>query len=270
MPVLYVIFLKYFIKKALFNDLTDNNLLSDVQFGFCSGRSCTTQLLNTLDIWMSDLDNNISTDAIYLDFSKAFDTVPHLRLINKLKGYGITGNILNWIIDFLSNRTQYVKLNESESTHLPVTSGVPQGSVLGPILFIYYINDLPCCTQTNMRIFADDTKVFSTINNIDDQTKLQLAIDSLYEWTQKWLLKFNESKCKVMHIGLNNPQFSYTIGPNNSKTLIETTTTEKDIGVYMDPLLKFSLHVTEIIKKANIVKYLIIKNNTYKTKCVVC
>ena len=115
-----------------------------------------------------------------MEFSKAFDTVPHLRLINKLKGYGIGGNLLNWIYDFLSFRSQYVQINESKSTLLPVTSGVPQGSVLGPTLFIYYINDLPNCTTTNIKIFADDTKVFTTINDTNDQLKLQSAIDSLF------------------------------------------------------------------------------------------
>ena len=112
---------------------------------------------------MENLDKNLPTDAIYLDFSKAFDTVPHHRLLKKLERYGITGSILNWVKDFLSNRSQFVKINESESSHLPVTSGVPQGSVLGPTLFIYYINDLPNCTSADMKIFADDTKLFSTI-----------------------------------------------------------------------------------------------------------
>ena len=215
---------------------------------------------------MSDLDKNLPTDAIYLNFSEAFDTVSPIRLIYKLKGYGISGNLLNWIHDFLSDRSQYVQINESKSTLLPVTSGVPQGSVLGPTLFIYYINDLPNCTTANIKIFADDTKVFTTINDTNDQLKLQSAIDSLYEWTNKWLLKFNDTKCKVMHIGLNNPHYTYTIGNSTSKISLESTNIEKDIGVYIDPLLKFNHHVTEIVKKANRVKYQIIKNIAYKTK----
>ena len=130
-----------FVRNVLMRHLIDNNLLAEEQYGFCGGRSCTTQLLNTINDWLSFLDNNIPVDAVYLDFRKAFDTVPHERLLNKLNGYGIHGDLLKWVRDFLFDRKQYVTINNNISNMIPVTSGVPLGSVLGPTLFIYIIND---------------------------------------------------------------------------------------------------------------------------------
>ena len=141
-------------------------------------------------IWMI-----IDVDAAYMDFRKAFDTVPHQRLLSKLKQYNVNGPILNWINSFLSDRSQFVKINNSVSDPLKVTSGVPLDSVLGPTLFIYFINDLPnVVNNSNVKIFADDTKVYNKIDNSDNVKYLQNAIDELYLWTQKWLLMFNKDK----------------------------------------------------------------------------
>ena len=254
-----------FVRDALYNHLTNNNLLSEDQFGFCKGRSCDSQLLVTIHDWMIDLDNNIPTDAIYLDLSKAFDTVPHQRLLNKLKGYGIGGKVLSWISDFLTDRSQYVSVNGSCSSKIPVFSGVPQGSVLGPILFIYYINDLPSVTDCNLKIFADDTKAYSPINSIDDRNKLQICINNLNNWTEKWLLKFNSSKCKVLHIGENNPQHDYYITVDGKSVKLETTTSEKDLGVYIDPNLTFVDHINTTVSKARSLSGLINYTITFKS-----
>ena len=175
-----------FIRDALCSHLTSNELLSPYQYGFCKGRSCATQLLATLSNWLKNLDENIPVDAIYLDFQKAFDTVPHKRLIHKLPGYGIEDNVLNWIKDFLSDRTQYVTVNNHSSPKVPVSSGVPQGSVLGPSLFVYFINDLPDFCETLLNIFADDTKTYQAIKAQSDCCKLQRTINALNGWSNKW------------------------------------------------------------------------------------
>ena len=190
-----------FIKNSLNEHLVNNNILSNHQFGFVSGRSTITQLIVTLNEWLYSLDNDSPIDAAYMDFRKAFDSVPHKRLLNKLKGYNVSGPILSWISSFLSERYQYVKINNSCSNKLKVTSGVPQGSVLGPTLFIYFINDLPNVVHnTSIKIFADDTKTYKNIKSKNDVNQLQNAINEMFAWTEKWLLKFNKDKCKILHL----------------------------------------------------------------------
>ena len=245
--------------------MIENNILSNHQFGFVSGRSTITQLLVTINDWLFNLDNDVPIDAAYMDFRKAFDTVPHQRLLDKLKGYNISGPILNWINSFLSERTQFVKINNSQSSKIKVTSGVPQGSVLGPTLFIYFINDLPnTSSNTPIKIFADDTKVYKGIKNEDDIKELQNTIDEMFEWTQKWLLKFNKEKCKILHLGRNNKKTDYYIGTGNQRIPLEETELEKDLGVHIDQNLNFKEHIKNTVKKASYTSYKILKNFTFR------
>ena len=254
------------IKASLYNHLTSNNLLSPHQFGFISGRCTNTQLLVTIQQWQKYLDNDLPTDIAYMDFRKAFDAVPHERLLFKLSRYGINGNLLNWIRSFLTSRSQYVKINNAKSPEMSVTSGVPQGSVLGPMLFIYYINDLPEVCTVETKIYADDTKAFTSINDDLDRLRLQETIDKMYEWTETWQLHFNNAKCKILHVGDNNPKHTYYIGVGNSRAAIEETTLEKDLGVLVDPHLNFEEHIDHIIKRANSKKAQILNNFTFRSK----
>ena len=167
----------------------------------------------------------------------------------KLKAYGITGNLLRWIENFLTNRTQRVVINGIPSDPLPVWSGVPQGSVIGPLLFLIYINDLLDNLKSKGKLFADDSKIFRKIVNPDDRVALQEDLNKLREWSRKWMLEFNESKCKVMHISLRktNPEYVYYM---NDKVL-DKTELEKDLGVFVASNWKTSAHVAKVAARAN-------------------
>ena len=190
-------------------------------------------------------------DAIYLDCAKALDTVPHQRLLVKLAGYGIGGKVLQWIAAFLEGRCQRVLVNGSKSSWSPVTSGIPQGSVLGPMLFVCYINDMPDVLDSPIHMFADDTKIFRQITAQSDQVTLQKDLRQLQAWTKKWQLRFNEEKCKVMHLGQYNHHYNYTITSGGKDTTLGETTNERDLGAQIDRDLKFDQQVEMVANKAN-------------------
>ena len=140
------------------------------------------------------------TDLVLLDFSKAFDKVSHQKLLLKLHKYGIRGPTLKWIQAFLSDRTPTVVIENEKSDTVPVTSGVSQGSVFGPILFLIYINDLPDTTKSKVRLFADDTAIYLAVSNLEDAHILQQDFDRLHQWELQWDMEFNPSKCVVIHV----------------------------------------------------------------------
>ena len=246
--------LESFFRETILDHMRRNNLLSNKQFGFLNGRSTVLQLLTVMDQWMKLTDDNANkVDAVYLDFQKAFDTVPHQRLITKMRGYGIHQKTISWIEDFLSDREQKVRVNGSISSSAPVTSGIPQGSVLGPVLFVLYINDLPDVVTNEVYMFADDTKIFSLVNNDADAESLQDDIRELERWSNDWLLKFNASKCKVLHLGKTKSTYQYQM----DSTILEESGCEKDLGVHVDNELSFSQHIDIVVKKANRVMGLI-------------
>ena len=206
--------LEHVISSNLMLHLETNQLLYDLQHGFRSSRSCETQLISFLQNLAQSNNDNIQTDVIIMDFAKAFDKVPHRHLIYKLKYYGVTGHTLNWITDFLTDRTQTVVLEGEMSNKVPVTSGVTQGTVLGPILFLIYINDLPNYLQhSTLRLFADDSIIYKEIKNTNDCYKLQSDLEAAAKWEQDWLMHFHPDKCNIISITKkrNSLQFDYKL-----------------------------------------------------------
>jgi hypothetical protein len=236
------------VREKLIKHLNKNSLISNSQHGFVGGRSCSTNLLATLDAWTETLEDGGCVDAIYLDFAKAFDTVPHERLLEKLKGMGVQGKVLQWIRSFLSDRVQKVIVEGEESGWRDVVSGIPQGSVLGPMLFICFINDLPEEVTSEVFVFADDTKLFARVP--EKAKELQQDLDSLQKWSDKWQLRFNTSKCKVMHLGKQKDPHTYYMERDERPAALETTSVEKDLGVNVDEDLNFEEHVETQTSKA--------------------
>ena len=170
-------------------------MISDTQHGFRKGGSCLSNLLQFLDKVTSAMDQDESMDVIFLDFAKAFDKVPHCRLLDKIDKHRIGGNVYNWIKSWLHGRKQRVCVNGQSSIWMNVTSGVPQGSVLGPVLFLILINSLEKDLSSLVFKFADDTKLLSTVNNTNDKKLLQRDIQKLLDWSNIWQMPFNATKC---------------------------------------------------------------------------
>ena len=233
------------LKKHISKHLVEMELLSEEQHGFVQKKSCLTNLLESLEDWTQIIDNNNGLDIIFCDYKKAFDSVPHRRLIKKLAAYGIRGQVLQWIENFLTGRKQQVVVQGVSSSVEAVKSGVPQGSVLGPTLFILYVNELPELVQSNMKMFADDVKLYRKIESHTDFEILQDDINTLCEWSKKWLLQFNIQKCKVMHCGSSNPKFKYKMHGED----LQTTDTERDLGITITSDLKPSTHFQRAANK---------------------
>ena len=240
------------IKDELMQYLNKNNLISKQQHGFVYNKACNTNLLETMDTLTKLLDDKESFDMLLLDFAKAFDKVAHKRLNLKLSGYGICGNLLAWLKAFLSGRKQRVILGEFLSEWVKVNSSVIQGSVVGPLLFILFINDLVDYIVNKSKLFADDTKILAKTNNAPESS-LQKDIDSVLEWTSTWLMRLNLDKCKIMHFGKYNPKINYTMKSYDSEELIqiEKTDSERDLGIQVSSNLKYNAQVSKSASKAN-------------------
>jgi ribonuclease P/MRP protein subunit RPP40 len=224
--------------------------------GFLPSHSTSSQLLECFSDWCCANDQRLPVDAIYIDFSKAFDSVSHSKLISKLRSYNFSDRTVNWLSSFLSNRTQVVKCNKSMSSPVSVTSGVPQGSVCGPLLFILYVNDLPAvCSPCTIKLYADDVKLYFTIKQPSDRTVLQNCLDKVADWAYKWDLLFSYDKCTYLQIGYSEPCITYHLGNHNVKLCDFVN----DLGVTVHSSLMSSSHCVSIASKANTRAKLILK-----------
>ena len=247
-PVVSKVFEKI-VNKALRQHL--KNLIHDDQHGFCPNKSTLTNLTCYSDFITSAFDEKVQVHSIYTDFQKAFDTVPHDFLLLKMSSYfAICGDDLKWFRSYLSDRHQRVVLSGVESDWVPVTSGVPQGSILGPSLFLMYVNEIPECFQTsNCLLFADDVKIFKKISNVIDCEDLQSDLTAFSAWCSKWKMTVNLSKCLFINFSLKrglNIIFNYSL----FGCILPHVTQVSDLGVLFSSNMSFSAHIDMVVKKS--------------------
>jgi hypothetical protein len=241
--------LEHIIYSNISKHLEQFNILSPRQHGFRSGHSCESQLILALNDWAKVIDAKGQSDIAILDFSKAFDTVPHKRLMLKLQGYGIQGTTLSWIIAFLSDRRQRVAIDGSFSGWSPVTSGVPQGTVLGPLLFLLFINDIGNNIASDIRLFADDCVLYRKIDSQSDCDILQHDLDTLTDWADKWQMRFNTKKCHIMHMTKRRKPINNAY--NMAGTPLAVVKSHPYLGVDIQCDLRWDDHVNSVVNKAS-------------------
>ena len=251
--------------QSYYKHLEQHNILVDCQHGFRSKRSTETQLVTTVHDIAHTLQRTSSVHLAILDFSKAFDKVPHQRLLSKLEFYGVRGQLHQWIMSFLTKRSQQVVCNGATSTKQKVNSGVPQGTVLGPLFFLLYINDLPSNLQCKTRLFADDCLLYATIvNPTTDCQLLQNDLVELESWQNRWQMKFNPKKCSTMCISLKKdpPLREYTF----CGQVLDNVDSHPYLGVQLDSKLRWKEHIENTTANANKILGLIKRNFWYCTE----
>ena len=255
LPIFGKIFEKV-IYNNLFKYFQENKFISDNQSGFRSGDSCTSQLIAiTHEIYKAfDVNPSLETRGVFLDISKAFDKVWHDGLLHKLKCLGVEGDFYNILENYLKNRKQRVVLNGQSSSWLDINAGVPQGSVLGPLLFLIYINDLPENLVSVTKLFADDTSIFSTVFDINKSSEdLNRDLSTVNNWAFLWKMAFNPDPNKQA----TEVVFSRRRKPDNHPALyfndapVTTAPFKKHLGLFLDKKLTFGHHLNEKISKAN-------------------
>ena len=241
--------MEHIVVSHVMSHLETNNILKENQHGFRKKRSCETQLLELTDSLLSSLDKGLRTDMVVLDFAKAFDKVNHSLLTYKLQQYGVRGQTNKWIKDFLTDREQVVVVDGCRSSSIHVKSGVPQGSVLGPCLFLCYINDLPDKVTSNTRLFADDTAIDRIIRSEEDSAILQKDLDALSEWETKWDMSFHPDKCHVLVFDRSKEMIktNYTL---HGQTLGQVSST-KYLGITIQDNGEWQEHINIQAAKGN-------------------
>ena len=231
--------------------LDSNNILTPFQHGFRQGRSCESQLLTTLNDFTKTLNTSGQTDAVLLDFSKAFDKVDHKILLSKIHCMGIQGPLHDWMSSFLSNRLQYVIVDGSISKPSNVLSGVPQGTVLGPLFFLIYINDiqLNLSPGTSIRLFADDSLLYRPIKNLQDTLTLQKDLDQLQKWEKENKMEFHPGKCQILRITNKRQPIINNYKIHN--TTLQVFNSAKYLGISIDKNLSWNEQINNVYKKAS-------------------
>jgi len=255
--------LERILRDAIMDHLLKNNLIYATQHGFMPRKSTVSNLVEYMDEVTSLLDSGVSVDAVYIDYAKCFDKISHRHLLYKISKYGIEDKVLEWLKNWLYGRNQRVCLNGVASPSSEVTSSVIQGSILGPILFTIFSNDIDLELKTSsISKYADDSKVFAGIRNKDDHQNLQDDLDRIYEWSVKWKMEINKEKCHVVHFGKTNNELGYYFGGEN----LEAVEEEKDLGVIIHKSGKPHNQCIKAAKKANQVLGQLCRNIISKDK----
>jgi len=256
--------------------LMDNNLLHPAQHGFFKNRSTCTNVLESLNDWTVVLQDNDALTVVYIDFRKAFDTVSHPKLTSKLKSYGISGSLLSWFQEYLHDRSHCTHIGKTCSVFLPMLSGIMiQGSVIGPLLFLIFINDLIVLSASvgiSVKVFADDMKVYVRVTGSIDSIKLQLALDLLTDWASIWQLQLSVDKCFTLNLGKPKCDVASHIDSNILPVVGLQTCRDLEVTVCSD--LTPAVHIDQIVAKAhqranNILCYFVSRDPQSLTKAFI-
>ena len=240
------------LERVVYNNILNHvkPALTHAQHGFLPHRSCETNLSTLLKTAWESISDSSQTDVVYTDYSAAFQSVNHSLLLHKLHhSYHMSGTVLNWLSTYLKNRKQRVVVNGKCSDWTNVISGTPEGSILSPLLFALYVNDLPDKIKTNCLLFADDVKLYHKISNQSDSLLLQRDLDSLCQWSADWKLSLNPIKCKAITLTLKKCPIPTVYKINNTE--LEHVSSIRDLGVWLDSKLTFKDHISFIVTKAN-------------------